>query len=194
MALSLYLGGIEMLLLEIGHEYYDEDLNQFVLKPTKIVRMEHSLRTIAKWEAKYMKPFLVNSPPHEPEELLDYYLMMSVDGDLELDDIDDRVVTEVAEYIKSPNSATTIKREDDKQKKNKKPPKIYTSEVLYALMFMNGVHISADTWHVNRLMLTLEVISDYNTPADKKKIPKKDLLQKNRELNRQRRKKLNTKG
>ena len=133
--------------------------------------MEHSLRTIAKWEAKYMKPFLVSSPQHEPEELLDYYLMMSVDGDLELDDIDDRVVTEVAEYIKSPNSATTVKREDDKKKK-KKPPKIYTSEVLYALMFMN----------------------DYNTPADKKKIPKKDLLQKNRELNRQRRNKLNTKG
>lgn len=180
-----------MLLLELGNEYYDENQNGFIFETTRVVRLEHSLRTIAKWEMKYEKPFLT-AEPKSTEELLDYYLMMSIDGDLTLNDINDRVAKEIMLYIRSSNSATTVKRNDSKKKN--KTQKVYTSEVLYALMFMNGVHISADTWHINRLMLTLEVISDYNTPADKKKIPKKDLLKQNRELNRERRKKLNTKG
>ena len=179
-----------MLKLTLGDEYYDENQNEFILKPTREVVLEHSLRTIAKWETKYEKPFLTNTPK-TPEEMLDYYLMMSPDGELKVEDINERVSHEIMNYIKSSNSATTVKRNT---KKKNQASKIYTSEVLYALMFMNGVHISADRWHINRLMLTLEVISDYNTPADQKKMSKKEILKQNREINRQRREKLKTKG
>ena len=70
--------------------------------------------------------------------------------------------------------------------------KIYTAEEIYGLMFMSQIPLEIENRNLNRLLIVLRVISDYNQP--KKKMDTHDIYQQNRKLNEERKKQLGTKG
>lgn len=62
-----------MLELDIpAGEVYLEKEECFVQVNPTILRLEHSLVSISKWEAKWRKPFLDSKQTHTAEETLDY--------------------------------------------------------------------------------------------------------------------------
>lgn len=171
-------------------EYYDGDSNQFVYDNVGVVRFEYSLKVIYEWEAKWRKPFLKGE--YTDEELLDFYGMMALDP-IKDEAFTDDVMAGLAEYISDPNTATTFSSFDDSQNGSTMARmKNYTAEELYALMISANVPLEFETRNLNRLLAILRIISSYNSPP--KKMTKEEIYKQNRELNRQRREQLKSKG
>ena len=59
-------------------------------------------------------------------------------------------------------------------------------------MFMNQIPIEFENRNLNRLLVVLRVISNYNQP--KEKMSHDDVINQNRQLNEERKRKYGTKG
>ena len=170
-------------------EYYDSKINQFVYDEGGKVQFEYSLKAVYEWEGRWRKPFLKGGLSEL--ELIDFYKSMA------LTEIDERfltqeVMTKLAKYVTSPNTATTFSAHSDETGTNKIGGKVYTAEELYYLMFANGIPIEFEERNLNRLMTILRVMSARNSPP--KKMTREEILQQNAKLNAERRAALKTKG
>ena len=180
-----------MIQIDLGTlEYYDEESNEFHYEDGGVVRFEYSLKAMYQWEAKWGIPFLKGE--YTDEGLKDFFHMMA------LDPLDKRFLTkpvmeELAEYIGSTQTATRFSQPRSHQNGNKfSIGKIYTSEEIYGLMFMNQIPIEFEERNLNRLLTILRVITNYNQP--KEKMSQEDILAENRRLNEERKRKYGTKG
>lgn len=178
-----------MLELEIGKlEAYDEENAQFFDVPGsgKVVRFNHCLRAIAKWEEKYEIPFLRLKPEKTGEQMLDYFHMMCLDefDTLELTQSD---ISAIVDYMNKDHSATTVASKDGERNNS-----IITSELLYGYLVKAKVPWEVQDWHFNRLMKLMAVLGELN--GEKRKMTPAEIREQNRQLNAQRKKELNTKG
>lgn len=171
-------------------EYYNSYINQFEYTQVGKVRFEYSLKAVYEWESRWKKPFLKGD--HNDEEIKDFYRCMA------LDPIPDEALTTnvmelISRYIEDDNTATTFSSPQTGQNGNKTPTrKIHTAEEIYALMVMAGIPLEFENRNLNRLLVILRIISIKNSPPTK--MTKEEIYKQNRELNRQRRAKLKTKG
>ncbi len=147
-------------------EWYDETHHEIIqIKKPMVLNMEHSLISISKWESFYKKAFLTSEKTTEEWFYYFYCMLLNPAG------IDRRIFymtpqTEfqrVQEYMADPMTATTISKTDEE----KKSPRIMTSEELYCAMSMLNVPYECQKWHINRLIVLLEVCAIRNAP-DKK--------------------------
>ena len=180
-----------MIEIDLGTlEYYDEVSNEFHYETGGIVQFEYSLKAMYEWEAEWGKAFLRGE--YTTNELRDFFLRMAlspVDGRF----LTQEVMEELSAYIADKNTATTFSEVPGNQNENKSNiGKIYTSEEIYALMFMNQIPIEFENRNLNRLLVILRVINNYNQP--KKKMTTTDVYEQNRRLNEERKKKYGTKG
>lgn len=152
-----------------------------------VFEFEHSLDAISKWESIWKIAYL-NVTEHTEHQLLDYYICMCRTGDIEYDHLTPQVIHQLSKYMNDSQSATEIQNGNNSSTRGQK----MTSEVIYALMANAGVPFSCDQWNINRLLKVLNIISIQNSP--KKKMPHKEVVQQNRDLNAERKKKYNTKG
>lgn len=173
-------------------EDWDPVRQKFIYgKETKLL-LEHSLISIAKWEAKYKKPYLTEEAK-TAEEALDYIKFMTISNPNK--EISDDVYThltfqnmsEIEAYISDPMTATKITN-NEKRPSNK----IITSEEIYYSMAAYGIPFECDKWHFNRLMMLLEVAAIRNKPS--KKMSPKETYSQNKALNAARRAKSHSKG
>src|SRR5699024_12537840 len=84
----------------ITSETYDDERNEFY-EETYALGLEHSLRSLSKWESMYEKPFLTDDEK-TPEEMLDYIKCMTVKEDTPSDiylHISREKIREITEYI-----------------------------------------------------------------------------------------------
>ncbi len=174
-----------------GREFYDPAQNRFVMiKPTTLT-LEHSLLSISKWEAKWHKPYLSREAKTN-EENLDYIRCMCVNRDVDpkvLRSLDRKTVQEIADYIGDPMTATTIKRQNGKGPSRE----IVTNELIYYWMTTLNIPFDpCEKWHLNRLMILIEVASIKSQPP--KKMPKREWASQRAALNAQRKAKYNTRG
>ena len=88
-------------------------------------------------------------------------------------------------------TATTITRHDTKKKPVFGKGQIVTSEVIYGWMIAFQIPVEFQKWHLNRLMMLIEVCNEQQNP---KKKPKKETARDYAKLNAERRRKLGTKG
>lgn len=152
--------------------------------------LEHSLRSLAKWESKWKISFL-STKTLTKEQIDDYIRCMEVTG--QVDDSVFSLITPkqknmIDEYMADTMTATTISRP-----KNKPPSrKIITAEVIYFWMIQNGIPAEYDKWHLNRLLTLIEVCSVESGP--KTKMSRQEQMAQQRALNASRRKKFNTRG
>lgn len=180
-----------MLEIEIGGgEYYDEKLDQFVSIPKKSVKLEHSLRSVSKWESKWKKPFL-SQKSLTREQTVYYIYCMEITGQMKLDAFESltkKQIDVIDDYINDKMTATTINRRGP-QKRN---TETVTSELIYYWMIDAGIPPEYDKWHLNRLLTLIEVCSVKSGPG--KKMPRSEAMAQQRALNASRRAKLNSKG
>lgn len=175
-----------MISIDLGTiEYYDDNSNQFVYDEGGVVRFEYSLKAIYDWEGKWKKPFL-KKDERTDDELVDFYMKMALDP-IKEQFITPEIMNILSQYIADSHTATTFASSPQGQK-----AKIYTAEELYALMTMSSIPLEFENRNLNRLMVILRIISEYNSPP--KKMTKQDIYKQNAELNKQRKAQMNTKG
>lgn len=184
-----------MLKLNIpAREWFDDETQTFVThsKPCELM-LEHSLLSLSKWEAKWKKPFLEEQPPRTDEEFLDYIRCMTINQGIDSTiyyNLTAKHIDRIREYIADPMTATTIKK-----RKNKRPggaKKIVTSELIYFWMVNYGIPFECQKWHLNRLMMLIDVCAIEG--GGKEKMNPADVMRENASLNALRRAKRKSKG
>ena len=180
-----------MLPLEIaGAEYWDEAKEEFISSPGTTLRLEHSLRSLKKWESKWKKPYL-SQKDMTMEELIDYIRCMTLGPEkdpLVYQSLTFDQLVQIKDYINDPMTATTF-REEENAPKNRS---VTTAEILYYEMSELNIPYSCDTWHLNQLMTLIRVCAIKRAP--KKKGRNKNAAQSRKNLNKQRQKKYGTSG
>lgn len=175
-------------------ELFNEDTNEVITTKSQILRLEHSLVSVAKWEAKWQKIYLTDEANKTDEEIRDYIKCMTttqnVDPNVYLA-LTNENIKQITEYINSPQTATVFYERKDTASGHFKKEKI-SSEIIYYWMIANNVPIEFQKWHLNRLLTLLRYISLKNAPA--KKMGRQEALAEQRRLNALRRAKMNSKG
>lgn len=169
-------------------ELYDESTQEFKTIKATTLLLEHSLVSLSKWEMKWLKPFL-SKEKKTSEEMIDYIRCMTITQNVKDETFNylyRQYGSQIEKYIEAPMTATTIH--------NNSPPsrEIVTAEVIYYWMISLNIPFECQKWHLNRLMMLINVCGIKNQP--KKHMSRRDLMQRNRDLNRERLKRLNTRG
>lgn len=181
-----------MLELEIpAREAFDEDRYEFITTKPTVLRLEHSLVSISKWESIYEKPFL-NDKDKTLQETLDYIKCMTISQNVDPNIyklLNNEELAKIEAYISKKSTATTIK---ELSKDTKTSGQFVTSELIYYWMFSLGISMECQKWHINRLITLIRVMNEKQKPS--KKMPKAVRDRNNTALNAARRKRLGTKG
>lgn len=183
-----------MLHIEIPDvELYDEINNEFKIRKGASIVMEHSLLSLAKWESKYHKPFLTDDEK-SLEETIEYYKCMTITQNVDpsvYQNITPAISRQIDDYMSNTMSATTFREFPGSNKLNNDGSFI-SAEIIYYWMISLNIPFECQKWHLNRLMTLIRVVTEKNAPT--KKIPKSDLLARQRRLNEERKRKFNTSG
>lgn len=179
-----------MLQLSIPYpEKWDPVKEVFIYTPDTKVQLEHSLLSIAKWEAHYHKPF-INTKMDDEETI--YYVAhcmcvtKNVDEDI-FRHMDYSLVKRIKDYIADPMTATpNLKGNGGHDEET------ITSELIYYWMVSLNIPWEAEKWHLNRLLKLIELSNWKNTPPEKRS--KADMAKSRTEENARRRAKWNTRG
>lgn len=173
-------------------EIYDSSTESFYITKEQRLTLEHSLLSIAKWEAKWQKPFINRdaSDRKTEEESRDYIRCMTITQNVDpmvYYALTEKNYQEIIDYMEQPMTATWFRPDD-------KPPsrEIITAEVIYYYMVALQIPFSCEKWHFNRLMTLIRVCNEKSKPP--KKMSKRAIMSKNQALNAARRQKLNTMG
>lgn len=157
------------------------------------VELEHSLYTVAAWEAKWKKPF-ANKKGLEREELLDYimnFMCQTKNTPREAWlSLTNKEVEQILKYMEDSMTATTIKNQNGSNKGSARS--IVTSELIYFYMANYGIPWECEHWHLNRLMTLIDVCAAKNSPP--KKMSKGEAARLQAEQNARMRAKYNSKG
>lgn len=173
-----------------ARELYDEINDRFISVNATTLKLEHSLVSISKWEAKWCKPFLGRSEK-TTEETLDYIRCMTLTQNVDPNvykALTNGNIEKIHEYINAPMSATTF-RENPNAPKSRE---IITSELVYYWMITLGIPVEFQKWHFNRLLTLIRVFNVKNKPP--RKMSQREIMANNAALNNARRKAMNTKG
>lgn len=172
-------------------EYYDEQKQEFVSVKGQTVLLEHSLRSLAKWEARWKKPFLTNKQKTRAETI-DYVRCMSTTPGVDpsiFETLTDASLNRISEYINDPMTATTFSERDQRKKPSRE---IVTAELIYYWMVALQIPFECQDWHLNKLLTLIRVCEIKNQPK-KKGNTREDLNRRNR-LNQARKQKMGTTG
>jgi hypothetical protein len=171
-------------------DYWNDVTDTGIHCPSMHLRFEHSLLSISKWESKWEKPFLVDTPEKTEEELIDYFDCMC------LEHIDENLkqlvysqyATQIFEWMNSTQSAARIYNMKVSNHRS-----VITSEDIYYWMIVNHIPFEpCEHWHLNRLLKLIEFCSVKNSPP--RKMSNSEIYAQNRRLNEQRRAQNKSKG
>lgn len=153
-------------------EFWDGEKEEFVYVGPCDLKLEHSLVSISKWEAKYHVSF-TDTTNKTPEQTLDYIKMMiigKVPDDTVLACLSKEQIQQISDYIKNPMTATTFSKEDEKEIEAKgHSGKFTTSEEIYYWMTAENIPFECQYWHLNRLITLVKICAINNKPKDEKK-------------------------
>lgn len=173
-----------------GGERWDEKRQEFVHDKTVVLQLEHSLVSLSKWEGKWEKPYL-GKEPLSYAETVDYIrcmtLTQNVDPEVYLR-LTTNNIAEVNRYIKAPMSAARLRKTNSAEGLRS----VMTAETIYANMIALGIPFECQKWHLNRLIALIKECDRRNRPP--KKLSTEEIIQRNIALNRDRCKRLNTRG
>lgn len=170
-------------------EFYNSAENRFYYTDERLVRLEHSLISVSKWEAIWKKAFLPG--PSSPgisgraEELS--YISCMIVGKIEpslLPLLHRSFGEEIRDYISDKHTATTIHRIGPQQPNRQ----TITSELIYYWMIKFGIPFDCEKWHLNRLLTLIDVCSTKEAAEHGNKMTSVDSARYRHELNKARRK------
>ena len=171
-----------------ANEIYNSRQNRFIDVPSCVLTLEHSLISVAKWEAKWHIPFL--NGKRNAEQELDYIKCMAVgpvkDANVFLILSPDNMA-EIRAYIDNTMTAATFSKNPRSTSKE-----VMTAETIYCRMFATNIPMECQKWHLNRLLTLIRVCDAKNGPREK--MSKQQTASYYAEQNARRRAKYNTKG
>lgn len=175
-------------------EWFNNDTQTFELQsPEFTLILEHSLVSLSKWESKWKKPFLEDQENRTPEEFIDYIRCMTINRGIDpryYYNLTTSMIARIRNYIDDPMTATKIRRSANAGRRGGK--RIITSEIIYSWMVQYGIPFECQKWHLNRLMMLIEVCAlSGDSP---KKMSKGEIMKENAALNKMRRAKMRSKG
>lgn len=180
-----------MLVITIGgEEVFDEKTNEFRSTKKQEISMEHSLVALSKWESKYNKPFL-SQTPKTGDETRDYIFYMIKTPGVKMESLfslSDKHVQEINDYVSSDQSATTFGDMPARGGANE----VITSELIYYWMVAFNIPWDCQKWHINRLFALIRICNIKQNPN--KKMPRHEVAARNAELNAKRKAEFNTNG
>jgi hypothetical protein len=173
-----------------SNEGWDE-LNQvFTPGVDTVLILEHSLISISKWESKWHVPFLTKDKKTS-EQIIDYIKCMTVTPNVKpevYNFLTKSNIDEVMRYIDDPMTASTVKQIGGTRRSRE----IITSELIYYWMVALQIPFECQKWHINRLMMLIQICNVKNQPD--KKMSKRNTMQQNAALNAARRQRMHSKG
>ncbi len=172
-------------------EIFNSETNEFISIKEQTLHLEHSLVSVAKWESKWGKPFL-GKDPKTVEEMLDYIRCMTITQNVDpkvYSFITSKNIEEISEYIEAPMTATWFNEKSTKGRHNEE---VITSEIIYYWMVSFNIPVEFQKWHLNRLLTLIKVCSLKNEPQ--KKMSKREILDRNKAINKARRASMHTSG
>ena len=170
-------------------ELFDENTLEFIEVKETVIRLEHSLVSISKWEANWKVPFLTKDPKTR-EQTIDYIRCMTITQNVKPEvyyALTNEHIEAVNKYISDDKTATTFSNTREAPSRA-----IITSELIYYWMTQFNIPMECQKWHLSRLLTLIRIASIKNAPD--KKMSKREILSQNRALNAARRKSLRTKG
>lgn len=168
-------------------EVFDNATQMFTYREGGVFEFEYSLKAIADWEAIYGVPFFKTNLSGIP--LLNFCKAMSLSDDLEDWHLTPEVVNKLKDYMQKDMTPTVISQNGDQT-----PSSSYeTAETMYATMFLLRMPLECEYWNLYRLLNTMRVMSIRMSPNDKK-LSTNQIMAQNNDLNRARKKALNSKG
>lgn len=180
-----------MLTLHVPAEVlWDPAKEEFIHTEERVIQLEHSLVSLAKWESKWKKPFLSNESKTE-EEIIDYLRCMCLNEEDESYDfryIPSSCLKEIRDYIDDSMTATTFHKPEGAGGRRE----IVTAEIIYYWLVALEIPFEVQYWHLNRLLTLVNVCNEKQKPA--RKMRRSDILANNKALNAARRARLGTTG
>ena len=168
---------------------WDPVKEEFVYVKEQKLLMEHSLLSVAKWEAEFKKPYL-NPEKKTQVETLGYLSCMTLTKNVDPNvyfAIPVNELVRIEKYISDPMTATTINNRDKKPNRE-----IITAEILYWQMAQLNIDLEWEKRHFNRLLTLIQVCAIKSQPP--KKMKPGDIARQNKSLNAARRAKYHTRG
>lgn len=176
-------------------ELYDEANGKFIdMKNDYELVLEHSLISISKWEAKWHKLYFDDKTEKTRAEIFDYIRCMNITKQdipeyvynaLTTDDIN-----KIAKYIEDPSTATKLP--NIYSDNNSRPEKL-SSELIYYYMFKLNIPKECEKWHINRLLVLIEIFG-IKDGKDTKKLSRAELIARNKAINEKNRARFHSKG
>lgn len=164
-------------------EQYDEVNNLFIEPKVHVLKLEHSLVSLSKWESKWCKPFLTKKPK-TVKEWRDYVRCMTTTQNVDPDAykyLTNEHFEQIKNYMDAPMTATTLPKD------NRSPNReTVTAELIYYWMITFNIPTEYQKWHLNRLLTLINVCSFKNNPPKKK--TQSELAAHHRAVNASRRK------
>lgn len=155
-----------------------------------VLKLEHSLVSLSKWESAYEKPFF-GKDEKTVDETYAYFIDMVVEGRVP-DDFKKRLtadhINQINAYINSKRSATWFKEEP----KRRGAEEAITSELIYYWMIAFNIPPDYQNWHLNRLLTLVKICGIKQAPP--KKMDKVSQHEMMKRLNEQRKQALQTTG
>lgn len=170
-------------------EAFDEEKQEFVFE-TFPLELEHSLVSLSKWESEFEKPFLA-AEEKTNEEALGYIRAMIVTPDYPsdiLNKLQQEDVDAINRYIEAKMTATWFAETKETGPRRQ----TITSELVYYWMTSYQIPWEAENWHLNRLFTLIKVFNAQNEKP--KKTGAKEMAERRRALNEQRRAQFKTRG
>lgn len=171
-------------------EGWDEKKGEFVPPTTTILQLEHSLLSLSKWESKWCKPFF-SKEEKTYEQTLDYIKCMTLNKNIQPEvygKLTRSNIDEINSYIEAPMTATRFPK-DTSGKNNREQ---ITNELIYYWMIALNIPFECQKWHINRLLTLIRVCNIKNQPQ--KKMSRQEIMSRNKALNEQRKRQMNTRG
>ena len=171
-------------------EKWDSKNQEFIYEREQTLKLEHSLVSLSKWESKWHKPF-ISKEPKTTEETIDYIKCMTLTQNVNpevYNNIPDRVISQINDYIDDPMTATVIQETDGRANNGEK----VTSEVIYYWMIALNIPPEYQKWHINRLLTLIKICNIKSKPP--RKMSMRERMSQNARLNAARRNKYKSRG
>ncbi len=146
---------------------WNEAAQRFFVVPHDVtITLEHSLVSVAKWEARHHpKKFFDRSNPRTLNEQLDYIRCMTIENGISPEiyyGIPDKEMARINNYINDPMSSTTIS--EYRGGGARRSGGIDTAETIYWSMIQCNIPIEWEHRHLNQLMMLIRVCMAKDNP------------------------------
>ena len=178
-----------------GREIFLEQTSEFITYPTCKLKMEHSLKSIAKWEGETEKSFFDGETLSEKDFKL-YVRCMTInppEDETVFELLSPKDYEKIGLYMQKAMTGRHFYQPKQKGKKRKRPGQSsMTAGDVYYAMGQYGIPLECENWHFSRLMALIRTFQQKGgsgermTPMQQAKFWD--------ELNSQRRAKMHTKG